>query len=86
MNASVLLNLIPVNEHEFLSAETKVDYQVKKLTDSTMFRLILFSMLNSDKASLRIMEIFYHSATFKALSGQEYSTTKFNSIRDRITQ
>lgn len=85
MNASALLNLIPVNELEFLSAETKVDYQVKKLTGSTMFRLILFSMLNSNKASLRIMESFYHSATFKALSGQEYSTTKYNSIRDRIT-
>jgi hypothetical protein len=85
MNASALLNLIPGKELEFLSAETSVDRQVKKLTGTTMFRLILFSMLNSTKTSLRIMESFYHSATFKALSGKEYSTTKYNSIRDRIT-
>lgn len=84
MNASSLLNLIPIEELEFLSAETKTDYQVKKLTGPTMFRLILFSMLNSNKASLRIMESFYHSATFKALAGKENSTTKYNSIRDRI--
>ena len=85
MNASALLNLIPERELEFLSAETKTDYQVKKLTGPTMFRLILFSMLNSNKTSLRVMESFYHSATFKALTGLEYSTTKYNSIRDRIT-
>lgn len=85
MNASALLNLIPEKELEFLSVETKTDYQVKKLTGPTMFRLILFSMLNSNKASLRIMESFYHSATFKALSGKGNSTTKYNSIRDRIT-
>lgn len=85
MNASALLNLIPEKELEFLSAETKTDYQVKKLTGPTMFRLILFSMLNSNKASLRIMESFYHSAAFKALAGKENSTTRYNSIRDRIT-
>lgn len=85
MNASTLLNLIPEKELELLSAETKTDYQVKKLTGPTMFRLILFSMLNNSKASLRIMESFYHSATFKALAGKENSTTKYNSIRDRIT-
>ncbi|MCC6584229.1 MAG: IS4 family transposase [Chitinophagales bacterium] len=85
MNASALLNLIPEKELEFISAETKTDHQVKKLTGPTMFRLILFSMLNSNKTSLRIMESFYHSATFKALAGKENSTTKYNSIRDRIT-
>lgn len=85
MTALALLNLIPSKDLEFLAAETKADYQVKKLTGITMFRLILFSMLNSNKASLRIMESFYHSPTFKVLSGKEYSTTKYNSIRDRIT-
>lgn len=85
MNASALLNLIPESQLEFLSAETKVDHQVKKLTGATMFRLILFSMINSNKASLRIMEGFYHSSTFRALSGKENSSTKYNSIRDRIT-
>ncbi len=85
MNATSLLNLIPKDKLDFLAAQTKTNHQVKKLDGATMFRLILFSMLNSNKASLRIMEGFYHSATFKALSGKVNSTTKYNSIRDRIT-
>lgn len=85
MTANELLNLIPVSKLEFLSASTNVDHQVKKLKGVTMFRLILFSMLGSNKASLRIMESFYHSATFKALVGNGNSTTRYNSIRDRIT-
>ncbi|MDP1801529.1 MAG: IS4 family transposase [Bacteroidota bacterium] len=85
MTANEILKLIPDSKLKFLAAETNVDHQVKKLTGATMFRLILFSMLNSNKASLRIMEGFYHSATFRALIGKETSTTKYNSIRDRIT-
>lgn len=84
MNVSSLLKLIPEKELEFLSAQTKVDHQVKKLTGITMFRLLLFSMLNSNKASLRIMESFYHSVSFKAFANTGNRTTKFNSIRDRI--
>jgi hypothetical protein len=41
-----------------LAVETKVDAQVKKLSGEVMFKLILFSMLNSDKLSLRVMETF----------------------------
>ncbi len=85
MTANEILKLIPDSKLKFLAAETNVDHQVKKLTGATMFRLILFSMLNSNKASLRIMEGFYHSTTFRALVGKETSTTKYNSIRDRIT-
>lgn len=85
MTANELLKLIPESKLDFLSAKTNVDHQVKKLNGSTMFRLILFSMLESNKASLRVMEHFYHSATFKVLTNLENSTTKFNSIRDRIT-
>ncbi|MGB3948804.1 MAG: hypothetical protein WBM13_12525 [Bacteroidia bacterium] len=84
MNVSSILKLIPESELEFLSAQTKVDHQVKKLTGISMFRLLLFSMLNSNKATLRIMESFYHSTTFKAFANTGNSTTKFNSIRDRI--
>ena len=84
MKANSILKLIPVKELEFLAAETKVDYQVKKLKGSSIFRLILYSMLNSTKVSLRIMEHFYNSATFKQFTGENHNSTKYNSLSDRI--
>ena len=49
-----------------------------------MFKLILFSMLGSDKLSLRVMETFLQSAKFKSFSQFDILDTKYNSIRDRI--
>jgi hypothetical protein len=85
MKVKELLNFIPLKELKFLAIETKVDYQVKKLDGVIMFQLLLFSMLNHQRASLRVIENFFHSASFKALAGiQQDQTTKYNSIRDRI--
>lgn len=83
MTVDELLKLIPSNTFDDLSLETKVDFQVKKLTGETMFKLILFSMLNSERLSLRVMETFLSSAKFKSFSEQNLDS-KFNSIRDRI--
>jgi hypothetical protein len=68
MTVNELLRLIPSNTFRDLAVETKVDAQVKKLSGEVMFKLILFSMLNSDKLSLRVMETFLHSARFKSFS------------------
>ena len=84
MKVSSLLKLIPDKELEFLAAETKVDYQVSKLTGISMFRLILFSMICGNRNSLRVMENFYHSAVFKTFAKTGNKTTRFTSIRDRI--
>lgn len=84
MTVDELLKLIPLNTFDDLAVETKVDFQVKKLTGETIFKLILFSMLNSDRLSLRVMETFLGSAKFKSFSQQEELNSKFNSIRDRI--
>src|SRR5207247_7840566 len=65
-------------------AETKVNHQVKKLDGVTMFQLLLYSMVNHNQTSLRVMEKFYNSATFNVLVNKANQTTKFNSIRDRI--
>jgi hypothetical protein len=83
MTVEELLKLIPQKTFDELALETKVDFQVKKLTGETIFKLILFSMLNSDKLSLRTMETFLTSAKFKSFSEQNLDS-KFNSIRDRI--
>ena len=84
MTASELLKLIPPRTFQELAIETKVDAQVKKLPGEVMFKLILFSMLNSDKLSLRVMEAFLQSAKFKSFSNYDILEGKYNSIRDRI--
>jgi hypothetical protein len=84
MTTDELFKLIPENTFDDLALETKVDFQVKKLTGESVFKLILFSMLNSDKMSLRVMESFLSSAKFKIFSGNELLDAKYNSIRDRI--
>jgi hypothetical protein len=71
MNVNELLRLIPSEVFWELAVETKVDAQVKKLSGEVMFKLILFSMLNSDKMSLRVMETFLHSAKFKSFFSQQ---------------
>ena len=95
MTATEILKLIPEKTFDVLSAETKVDHQVKKLTGETIFKLVLFSMLSSNKSSLRIMESFISSATFKYFNRRTETAKKgrktlspygckYNSIRDRI--
>jgi hypothetical protein len=84
MTVNELLKLIPPQLFRDLAVETKVDAQVKKLSGEVMFKLILFSMLSSDKLSLRVMETFLQSAKFKSFSNFDILDSRYNSIRDRI--
>jgi hypothetical protein len=84
MTVNELIKLIPPTLFSDLAAETNVDHQVKKLDGETVFKLILFSMLTSDKLSLRVMETFLQSAKFKHLAQKDGLDSRFNSIRDRI--
>lgn len=84
MTVSELLQLIPPQTFRDLALETKVDAQVKKLSGEVMFKLMLFSMLSSDKLSLRVMEAFLQSSKFKSFSRFDILEGKYNSIRDRI--
>jgi len=84
MTVSELLRLIPAQTFRDLAVETKVDTQVKKLSGEVMFKLMLFSMLSSDKLSLRVMETFLQSAKFKSFAHFDILESRYNSIRDRI--
>jgi Transposase DDE domain/Domain of unknown function (DUF4372) len=84
MTVNELIKLIPSTLFSDLAAETNVDHQVKKLDGETVFKLILFSMLTSNKLSLRVMETFLQSAKFKYFVKKDDLNSKFNSIRDRI--
>ena len=62
MTVKELLKLIPAGTFQDLAAETRIDHQVKKLSGELMFMLITYSMLKSEKTSLRVMEGFLRSA------------------------
>jgi len=84
MSAKEIIGLIPDALFEFLTLETEVDYQVKKLTGESIFKLILFSMLESNKLSLRVMESYLESSRFRCFVQNDDLSVKYNSIRDRI--
>ena len=85
MHVKDLLQLIPEEELNVLAVETKVDHQVKKLSGLIMFQLILFSMINRKRISLRVMEEFLKSSSFRKLSNQTEIDAKYNSLSDRIS-
>lgn len=84
MTASKLLQLIPASLFQDLAIETKVDEQVKKLSGEVIFKLILFSMLNSEKVSFRVLATFINSAQFKAFTHYDIIDARHNSIHDRL--
>ena len=68
MRVKDLLDLIPEEDLQVFGIETQVNHQVKKLTGLIMFQLILFSMVNRKRVSLRVMEEFLRSSSFRTLS------------------
>jgi len=68
-NVSVkeLLELIPDAFIEELTDSLDVDKWVKKLKGGHIFKLVLFSLLNSERMSLRIMESNYKDPLFRIL-------------------
>ncbi|MBK5284790.1 MAG: IS4 family transposase [Bacteroidia bacterium] len=84
MHVKDLIALIPEQELEVFAAETKVDHQVKKLSGKIIFQLILFSMVSRKRISLRVMEEFLRSASFKIFSGSPDIDAKYNSLSVRI--
>lgn len=80
-----LLNLIPDELLEQFAAETEVDYQVKKLKGCVIFKLLLYSILKTNKLSQRVIEHFFNSRQFQFLAGFEgKKRTKHTSISDRL--
>lgn len=85
MKAKELLAFIPAQDLAQLAAQTRVDHQVKKLSGRVMFQLLLLSLLEGGRASLRVMEDLFCSLRFGMLADlKQGQTTRYNSIRDRI--
>jgi Transposase DDE domain len=85
--ASDLLEMIGQKYLQDLSAELGADKWVIKLQTKTVFSLVIYSLLESNRVSLRSMEESYSSALFKAIENLAVDDkTAHTSIRDRLTQ
>jgi len=86
IGVSDLLKLIPDELLLDLAAETKVDYQVKKLYGRNVFNLLLYGLLDGERVGLRSLQDFYNSRKFKALFKMPGTTksAKFNSLSARL--
>ena len=65
MTANEVIGLIQKHVFIDLSAETKVDHQVKKLTGEMMFKLLLFSMPSTNRLSIASSYLLAMRATKK---------------------
>ena len=80
-----LLELIPEEKLTLLAEETEVNWQVKKLWGELMFKLLLMSILQSDRISLRVIAQIYQSPRFRLQYGlPENSRTTHTSLSDRL--
>jgi|SRR5580700_3420174 hypothetical protein len=80
-----ILGLIPDDKLALLAQETEVNWQVKKLWGELMFKLLLMSILQSNRISLRVIAQIYQSPRFRLQNGlPENSTTTHTSLSDRL--
>lgn len=81
-----LLSVIPDDKISTLAVDTKVDYCTKVLYGRSMFYMILYALLESDRASLRTMEDIFNSIKFKFLFNLDQDkTVRHSSISERLS-
>lgn len=87
LTADQLLSLLGDSLLEDLSRQVQADKWVIKLETVTVFKLILYSILDSERLSLRLMAEQFSSVPFQLLEqsvvGQK---TAHSSIRDRLVK
>lgn len=81
-----LLSLLPDDELNRIARQTNVNYYVKVLDGKSIFCLLLYSLIECQRNSLRTMEDIFNSSAFKFLfnlPGEK--TVKYNSISERLS-
>jgi Transposase DDE domain len=82
---SELLDLLPASYLEDLAHDLVADKWVKKLKTAPLFKLIFFSILQSERLSLRVMEENVSDPLFKALAPSlNADEATWGGIRDRL--
>ena len=86
ISVNSLLELIDNKVLEAIVIDTNVNYKSKKLSGEVVFKLLLMSILDNTKISLRIMEKTFSNNLFKLYSGiKKEETIKYNSISERLS-
>lgn len=82
-----LLNLVPQDLIEDLAEQLVIDKWVTKLKGDYLFKLVLFSLLSSERLSLRIMEDNFEDPLFRVLApAVAADEVTWTGIRDRLTK
>lgn len=80
-----LLDLLPEGYIEQLATEFEVDKWVRKLPASAVFKLVLFSLLNDERLSLRVMQDNYQTPIFQAMASVlAADKVTWTGIRERL--
>ena len=65
ISVKILLSYLSDDVLENMALVSGVDYNVKKLEGKLMFKLLLYSLLNSTRLSLNVMVAYSESAVYK---------------------
>lgn len=80
---SDLLGVLPATLLDSFAERFQADKWVQKLKADVVFKLVLYSLLHTERLSLRVMETYYTSAGFQTFA-EVAGRTAHNSIRDRL--
>jgi Transposase DDE domain/Domain of unknown function (DUF4372) len=81
-----LLSLIPDEDIRKIAKSTHVDYYTKILDGKSLLCLILYSLIECQRNSLRTMEDIFNSSAFKFLFNLDSERkVKYNSISERLS-
>lgn len=81
-----LLRMVDDSVLQALALETNVNYKSKKLSGEVVFKLLLMSLLDNTRVSLRMMEKVYSKQLFKLYSGiEKEQTISHSSLSERLT-
>jgi len=87
MTTKDFIKLFEAIPHDILAGigeDTGIDKNVSRLYVDRMLKLLLLTMLRSDKPSTRIMETLYESPFFNAFSGKGGHKTRHSSLASRL--
>lgn len=82
---SAIFSQLPEQLLTQVGEDTGVDRSVSRLRGALIFKLLLFSMLRSNRLSTRVLEHFYNSELFSAFSGKGGHKTRHSSLASRLS-
>lgn len=80
-----ILNLLPESILTQIGQATQIDRHVSRLRGELIVKLLIFSMLRSNRLSTRVLEHFYNSPLFSRFSGKGGHQTRHSSLANRLT-